>query len=78
MELRWQSMAEGRFDFGFAVEWLRKDLGLCLDEARRSGTPLPTTALIAELARLAQQAGHGRSDMSSLIELLRRKEAPGP
>jgi 3-hydroxyisobutyrate dehydrogenase-like beta-hydroxyacid dehydrogenase len=72
METRWGPMVEGRFDFGFAVDWMRKDLGICLETARASGTPLPTTAVIDQLYGLAQRAGGGRSDMASLIEVLRK------
>ena len=72
-------MARAEFEFGgFAVDWMRKDLGICLDEARRAGTPLPSVALIAELYRLVQQAGHGRDDMSSLILALKGEEEPPP
>ena len=73
METRWQPMVQGRFDFGFAVDWMRKDLGICLETARASGTPLPTTALIDQLYGLVQRAGGGRSDMASLIEVLRKR-----
>jgi 3-hydroxyisobutyrate dehydrogenase-like beta-hydroxyacid dehydrogenase len=74
MENRWQTMAEGRFDFGFAVDWMRKDLAICLDEARRNGAALPLTALVDQLYRLVQQAGGGRWDTSSLIENLRERQ----
>ncbi len=71
MENRWRTMAEGRFDFGFAVDWMRKDLGLALDEARRNGAALPVTALVDQLYRLIQAKGGGRLDTSSLILNLR-------
>jgi 3-hydroxyisobutyrate dehydrogenase len=74
MENRWQTMAEGSFDFGFAVDWMRKDLAICLDEARRNGAALPVTALVDQLYRLVQQAGGSRWDTSSLIENLRERE----
>jgi 3-hydroxyisobutyrate dehydrogenase len=74
MENRWQTMAEGRFEFGFAVDWMRKDLAICLDEARRNGAALPVTALVDQFYRLVQQAGGGRWDTSSLIVNLRERQ----
>ncbi len=71
MNNRWPTMAEGKFDFGFAVNWMRKDLAICLDEARRNGAALPVTATVDQLYRLIQQKGGGRWDTSSLIENLR-------
>ena len=71
MENRWPSMVEGRFDFGFAVDLMRKDLGIVLDEARRNGSPLPVTALVDQFYRLVQEKGGGRGDTSSLILNLR-------
>lgn len=71
MDNRWPTMAAGRFDFGFAVDWMRKDLAICLAEARRNGAPLPVTALVDQLYRLVQQQGGGRLDTSSLILNLR-------
>ncbi len=76
MEQRWQSMVEGRFDFGFAVDWMRKDLGIVLDEARRNGAQLPVTALVDQLYAEVQALGGGRWDTSSLLarlEALRRR-----
>jgi 3-hydroxyisobutyrate dehydrogenase len=71
MDHRATTMIEGRFDFGFAVEWMRKDLGIALGEARRNGARLPVTALVDQLyAEVAAQGG-GRLDTSSLISLLR-------
>lgn len=69
---RWQSMAEHRFDFGFAIDWMRKDLGLALDEARSNGASLPVTALVDQFYAEAQAMGLGRSDTSALIERLGR------
>lgn len=69
---RWHSMAEGRFDFGFAIDWMRKDLGLALDEARNNGASLPVTAMVDQFYAEAQAMGHGRSDTSALIERLGR------
>jgi 3-hydroxyisobutyrate dehydrogenase-like beta-hydroxyacid dehydrogenase len=71
MENRWQTMAAGRFDFGFAVDWMRKDLAIVLDEARRNGAALPVTALVDQLYRLIQAKGGSRLDTSSLILNLR-------
>ncbi|TAL15467.1 MAG: NAD(P)-dependent oxidoreductase, partial [Aquabacterium sp.] len=71
MENRGPTMLEGRFDFGFAVDWMRKDLGLCLSEARRNGARLPATALIDQFYAQLQTRGDGRLDTSSLIRLLR-------
>jgi 3-hydroxyisobutyrate dehydrogenase-like beta-hydroxyacid dehydrogenase len=72
MENRAHSMLEGRFDFGFAVDWMRKDLGLALAEARRIGARLPATALVDQLYAELQARGAGRLDTSSLISLLER------
>lgn len=71
MQHRGPTMLEDRFDFGFAVDWMRKDLGLCLQEARRIGARLPATALIDQFYAELQQDGGGRWDTSSLIRLLR-------
>jgi len=68
---RWQSMSEGRFDFGFAVNWMRKDLNFALDEARRNGAQLPLTALVDQFYAEVQAAGGGRLDTSSLITRLK-------
>jgi len=70
MENRAATMLEGRFDFGFAVDWMRKDLGIALDEARRSGASLPVTALVDQLYAEVQALGGGRWDTSSLIARL--------
>ena len=72
MENRAATMLEGRFDFGFAVDWMRKDLGFALDEARRAGAPLPVTALVDQLYAEVQAMGGGRWDTSSLIARLAR------
>ncbi|PWB58858.1 MAG: oxidoreductase [Bradyrhizobiaceae bacterium] len=71
MENRYKTMNAGKFDFGFAVDWMRKDLGLCLDEARRNGAPLPVTALVDQFYADVQRMGGGRWDTSSLIRRLR-------
>ena len=71
MENRWKAMNEVKFDgFGFAVEWMRKDLGICLDEAKRNGARLPATALIDQFYAQVQARGGGRWDTSSLMQLL--------
>ncbi len=72
MENRYKTMAAGKFDFGFAVDWMRKDLGICLNEARRNGAHLPTTALIDQFYSEVQKMGGKRWDTSSLIALLDR------
>ncbi|MBX9963885.1 MAG: NAD(P)-dependent oxidoreductase [Burkholderiales bacterium] len=71
MENRWKTMNEVKFDgFGFAVDWMRKDLGICLDEANRNGARLPGTALIDQFYAQVQARGGGRWDTSSLLHLL--------
>ena len=71
LENRHASMLEGRFDFGFAVDWMRKDLGILLDEARRNGAQLPVTALVDQFYAEVQASGGGRWDTSSLITRLK-------
>ena len=73
MENRWETMSEGRFDFGFAVDWMRKDLAICLDEARRNGAHLPVSALVDQFYSEVQAMGGRRWDTSSLIARLNRK-----
>lgn len=70
MEHRGRTMAEGRFDFGFAVDWMRKDLGLVLDEGKRLGASLPVTALVDQFYAEVQRQGGNRWDTSSLITRL--------
>ena len=72
MENRWKSMTKGEFDFGFAVDWMRKDLAICLEEARRNGAKLPAAALIDQFYADIQAMGGGRWDTSSLIARLDR------
>jgi 3-hydroxyisobutyrate dehydrogenase len=72
MENRGKTMNAGKFDFGFAVDWMRKDLSICLDEARRNGALLPVTALVDQFYAEVQKDGGGRSDTSSLITRLER------
>ncbi len=70
MENRSATMAAGKFDFGFAVDWMRKDLGICLTEARRNGAHLPVTALVDQFYSEVQKMGGARWDTSSLIKRL--------
>jgi len=69
---RWETMQRGEFDFGFAVDWMRKDLGLTLDEARANGARLPLTALVDQFYADLQAIGGSRQDTSSLIRRLER------
>jgi 3-hydroxyisobutyrate dehydrogenase len=71
MENRGRTMLADKFDFGFAVDWMRKDLALCLEEARARGAALPVTALVDQFYARVQAQGGGRWDSSSLIRLLR-------
>ena len=71
MDNRGATMIADKFDFGFAVDWMRKDLGLCLDEARRNGARLPVAALVDQFYADLQAAGGGRLDTSSLVRRLR-------
>lgn len=73
MENRYKSMAAGKFEFGFAVDWMRKDLNICLDEARKNGANLPVTALVDQFYSEVQAMGGKRWDTSSLIARLDRK-----
>jgi 3-hydroxyisobutyrate dehydrogenase len=72
MENRFKTMAEGTFDFGFAVDWMRKDFAICLAEARRNGAQLPVTALVDQFYGEVQKLGGSRWDTSSLIARLKR------
>lgn len=76
MNNRWASMAAGEFDFGFAIDWMRKDLGYALDEARRLGLSSPVTALVDQFYADVQAVGGGRKDTSALITRLPRNPAP--
>jgi 3-hydroxyisobutyrate dehydrogenase-like beta-hydroxyacid dehydrogenase len=71
MENRGKTMVDNQFEFGFAVDWMRKDLGLCLDEARRNGARLPVASLVDQFYGDVQQMQGGRWDTSSLIRRLR-------
>lgn len=72
MENRSATMVADKFDFGFAVDWMRKDLGICLAEARRNGAHLPVTALVDQFYSEVQKMGGGRFDTSSLIKRLNK------
>ncbi|QKE63155.1 NAD(P)-dependent oxidoreductase [Aquipseudomonas campi] len=72
LENRHQNMLAGKFDFGFAVDWMRKDLSILLDEARRNGAQLPVTALVDQFYADVQAMGGGRWDTSSLLARLRQ------
>jgi 3-hydroxyisobutyrate dehydrogenase len=72
MENRYMTMLEGKFDFGFAVDWMRKDLGICLDEAKGNGARLPVTALVDQFYGEVQDMGGNRWDTSSLLKRLNR------
>ena len=72
MENRYKTMNAGKFDFGFAVDWMRKDLSICLAEARRNGAQLPITALVDQLYSEVQKMGGRRWDTSSLLARLER------
>jgi 3-hydroxyisobutyrate dehydrogenase-like beta-hydroxyacid dehydrogenase len=71
MDHRGKTMARDEFNFGFAVDWMRKDLGLVMDEAKRNGARLPVTALVDQFYADVQALGGQRWDTSSLIKRLR-------
>ena len=75
MDNRWQTMVEGQFEFGFAVDWVRKDFAILFEEARRNGAELPVTALVDQFYAEIQAMGGGRWDTSSLIARLDREES---
>jgi 3-hydroxyisobutyrate dehydrogenase-like beta-hydroxyacid dehydrogenase len=72
MDNRWKTMIAGEFEYGFAVDWVRKDFNICLDEARRNGATLPVTALVDQFYADIQEMGGRRWDTSSLIARLNR------
>ena len=72
MDNRHKAMDEGRYDFGFAVDWMRKDLGICLEEADRNGASLPVTALVDQFYKDVQKMGGSRWDTCSLLARLER------
>ncbi|WP_423141877.1 NAD(P)-dependent oxidoreductase [Parablastomonas sp. CN1-191] len=73
MDNRWATMARDEFDFGFAIDWMRKDLGFALDEGRGLGVPLPVTALVDQFYAEVQAIGGGRQDTSALVRRLPRR-----
>ena len=73
MENRYKTMAAGKFDHGFAVDWMRKDLSICLDEARKNGASLPVTALVDQFYADVQKMGGKRWDTSALLARLERE-----
>lgn len=73
MENRYKTMIEQRYDFGFAADWMRKDLGICIAESRRNGAHLPVTALVDQFYGEVQAMGGGRWDTSSLLARLEKK-----
>jgi 3-hydroxyisobutyrate dehydrogenase len=73
MENRYKTMVAGKFDHGFAVDWMRKDLSICLGEARKNGARLPVTALVDQFYAQVQAMGGKRWDTSALLALLERK-----
>jgi 3-hydroxyisobutyrate dehydrogenase-like beta-hydroxyacid dehydrogenase len=75
LEHRWKTMVEGRFDFGFAVDWMRKDLRICREEAERVGAPLPVASLVDGFYAEVQELGGSRWDTSSLVVRLEKDEA---
>ncbi len=72
MENRGKTMIDDQFDFGFAVDWMRKDLGICMEEANNNGARLPVTALVDQFYAAVQSKGGGRWDTSSLLRILAR------
>ncbi len=77
MQNRWQTMVNGEFNFGFAVDWMRKDLGIAMQEARHNGAALPVTSLVDSYYAEVQQMGGNRWDTSSLITRLRPSGSGG-
>ena len=73
MDNRWRTMIDGKFDHGFAVDWMRKDLAICFAEARKNGASLPVAALVDQFYAEIQEMGGGRFDTSSLIARLERE-----
>jgi 3-hydroxyisobutyrate dehydrogenase len=73
MDNRWATMAKGEFDFGFAVDWMRKDLGLAVDEARANGASIPLAAMVDQFFSDIQYMGGGRQDTSALVRRLPKR-----
>ena len=78
MDNRWQTMVEGKFDFGFAVDWVRKDFAIAFEEAKDNGAELPVTALVDQFYAEVQAMGGNRWDTSSLIARLGRNSSEPP
>jgi 3-hydroxyisobutyrate dehydrogenase-like beta-hydroxyacid dehydrogenase len=72
MDNRWKAMVEGKFEFGFAVDWMRKDLGISLAEGKRDKAQMPLVALVDQFYARVQERGGGRWDTCSLIQLLQK------
>jgi len=72
MENRWKAMVEGKFEFGFAVDWMRKDLGISMAEGKRAKAAMPLVALVDQFYDRVQQRGGGRWDTCSLIQPLQK------
>ena len=72
MENRGYTMLKDEFDFGFAVDWMRKDLGMCIEESGKNGAALPVTRMVNDYYGEIQEMGGGRWDTSSLIRRLKR------
>jgi 3-hydroxyisobutyrate dehydrogenase len=75
MDNRWKAMMEGKYDFGFAVNWMRKDLSISIDEARKNGAHLPVSALVDQFYSEVQRLGGGRWDTCSLLARLNNQSA---
>jgi 3-hydroxyisobutyrate dehydrogenase len=73
MENRWKTMGDAKYDYGFAVDWMRKDLSIALEEARVNGATLPVTALVDQFYAEVQRLGGKRWDTSSLLARLNQK-----
>jgi 3-hydroxyisobutyrate dehydrogenase-like beta-hydroxyacid dehydrogenase len=73
MDNRWKTMAEAKYDYGFAVDWMRKDLSISIEEARRNGATLPVAALVEQFYADVQRLGGKRGDTSSLLARLNQK-----
>ena len=72
MENRWQNMVNGKFDYGFAVDWMRKDLAIAMAEGKRAKAQMPLVALVDQFYARVQERGGGRWDTSSLIQPLQK------
>jgi 3-hydroxyisobutyrate dehydrogenase-like beta-hydroxyacid dehydrogenase len=74
MENRYRTMTDDKFDYGFAVDWMRKDLKICIEEAKRNGSPVPITEIVDGYYAEVQKMGGNRWDSSSLIARLKKKK----